>query len=590
MVLTIVNLNPVVVAASVNPCENYVHRFKVIWDKTEAPYNPNVPLFVIFNINTSEEVTSNLSVSDITFEDSNTVEFEKDFEIGRKLVGSGTPIGQIRVQNVSNTISRNSTFNRVSRWSYALSFLTNADLTTTATALISISGGDSFTIIETSLNGTSYTQTNTQVIATPGTYTFYIRDQFGCEKSEVFEAGNTPLFTSTNDYNFISLLNPIAFVKYQPDAIRNASNTLSYSEITEVNYENTPYIFKTDDFLSFQFRSNYDINKILVLQCEEVVQTITPFKKTSNLNRKDIRDMIAYTGPDGLLRLYNDNSGNIYDESSPGVYDAIGNNSLDGTLIVYQDIGKFIDIVGIGLAAITEIEDVPNQGQTLKVSVASNLPLPETLKVVTNYSLLNYDVYEFFVSMSALNGISQLGIAMGSEAEYNPTNPIDNLVFISEPFLVDDVDTNEYFKFTWSNSENNQIIWQTGIECFAYFKKQYNPIFEPLDSNEIYTTDISKTMLEGEVYETYIFVLDAVPTNVARQLLYITSSDNLVIDGLNYVKEDTPEIVGLVGSNLYTVSMKLTLADNYNSNSESGTEEIFNGSGSGVSGFLGIGG
>ena len=95
-------------------------------------------------------------------------------------------------------------------------------------------------------------------------------------------------------------------------------------------------------------------------------------------------------------------------------------------------------------------------------------------------------------------------------------------------------------------------------------------------------------MLEGEVYETYIFVLDAVPTNVARQLLYITSSDNLVINGLNYVKEDTPEIVGLVGSNLYTVSMKLTLADNYNSNSESGTEEIFNGSDTGLSGFLGI--
>ena len=56
------------------------------------------------------------------------------------------------------------------------------------------------------------------------------------------------------------------------------------------------------------------------------------------------------------------------------------------------------------------------------------------------------------------------------------------------------------------------------------------------------------------------------------------------------MKEDTPEIVGLVGSNLYTVSMKLTLSDNYNSNSESGTEEIFNGSDSGLSGFLGIGG
>jgi len=588
MVLTIVNLNPVVVAASVNPCENYVHRFKVIWDKTEAPFNPNVPLVVIFNINTSEEVTSDLSVSDITFEDSNTVEFEKDFEIGRRFVGSGTAIGKIRVQNAGNTISRNSTFNRVSRWSYALSVLTNSDLTTTATAVISISNADPYTIIETSLDGVSYTQTNTQVIATPGTYTFYLRDQFGCEKSEVFEAGNTPLFTSTNDYNFISLLNPIAFVKYEPDAIRNVSNTLSYSEITEVNYKNTPYIFNNDDIVSFQFRSNFDINEILVLKCEEIVQTISPFKRTSNLNRKDIRDMIAYTGADGLLRLYNDNSGNVYQETSPSVYEATGNNILDGTLIVYQEVGSFVEVDGIGLVEIVDIEDVPNQGQTLKLSVASVFTSPQTIKVITSYSLLTYEVYEFDIDMSTIDGIAQIGIAMGSESEFNPLDPTDNLVFISEPFLVDEVDTNEYFKFIWNNSKNNQIIWQTGIQCFSYYKAQYKPIFEPLDSNEIYTTDISKTMLEGEVYETYIFVLDAVPTNVARQLLYITSSDNLVINGLNYVKEDTPEIVGLVGSNLYTVSMKLTLADNYNSNSESGTEEIFNGSDTGLSGFLGI--
>ena len=66
----------------------------------------------------------------------------------------------------------------------------------------------------------------------------------------------------------------------------------------------------------------------------------------------------------------------------------------------------------------------------------------------------------------------------------------------------------------------------------------------------------------------------------------LTSSDSLIINGLAYVKEETPEITALVGSNLYTVSLKLTLADNYNSNSDSETEEIFIGQGLPPNGFL----
>jgi len=581
--ITIIDLNPVQIAAATTPCKRYVHKFRVDWDKNEGAIS--YPLQVVVHFGLPEATIFELNIGDITFEDSNTIQFEKEYDIPRRVSNLGDTgfNSKVLVSNPTGTEIAQLDFNAVSFWSISnIQTTTNANNVTTATSFVLQPSVGQNLFLQSSLDDITYTSSNTQIVNSPGDYTFYVRDAFGCTKSLDFTASDVPIFTSTNDYHFITLLNSVGFSNYEPNELPNIYNTLSYAEDVGRNYMETAYNYPTDEVLKLQFRSNYDVNEIHYVRCGESYQSFLPTKVTTNLNQSDIRDMQVYRGADNFLRAFNNGTGNIYEND--GGFNAIGTNDLDGTLIVYQQVGDFVDIDGLGVFEILEIQEIDGQGQTLKLNFEGVITDGSYI-VTTYYSLLNYEVYEFDVTIADLISPSQIGIVISSNADYDAANPLDSLVYLSEEIVAND-DLGNFFKFVWQNSENNQMIWQTGIVSTAYYRKLYNPIFEPLDNNEIYTTDTRKRMLEGEVYETHTFVLDAVPTNLARQISLLTSSDSLIINGLAYVKEETPEITPLVGSNLYTVSLKLTLADNYNSNSDSETEEIFIGQGLPPNGFL----
>jgi len=292
MALSITNLNPVETTASVNPCQNYVHRFLIEWDKTQGTISYPLNVFIHFLL--PEQVSFTLNVGDITFEDADVIQFQKDFEIPRRPATNSV----IYVATPTGSVSDEINFTPVSNWDI-LNITTTTDPNSVTTASVSIaSNNTTFLNFETSLDDVTYDATNTQILPTPGDYTIYVRDQYGCIKSQGVTASGTSIFVNKNDYNFISLLNPIAFTKYQPNALSNFSNTLSYAEQTSLNYGNTPYIYPSTDVLKFQFRSNFEVNEVHLLQCGESLSTITPLKVTDNLNQKDIRDMQV----DGTIR------------------------------------------------------------------------------------------------------------------------------------------------------------------------------------------------------------------------------------------------------------------------------------------------
>jgi len=76
-----------------------------------------------------------------------------------------------------------------------------------------------------------------------------------------------------------------------------------------------------------------------------------------------------------------------------------------------------------------------------------------------------------------------------------------------------------------------------------------------------------------------VFYLGSCKTNAVH-----SSNSFLEIDGVNYTKQETPEIEAQNGSNNYLVRVNLMLADTFSSNERKGISDI----NTNTSGYLGI--
>jgi hypothetical protein len=191
-------------------------------------------------------------------------------------------------------------------------------------------------------------------------------------------------------------------------------------------------------------------------------------------------------------------------------------------------------------------------------------------KITTYYNADNFEVYEFELPLAINPDDYQIVIVTSADNEFDDLNPLASASYISEVITVVEEFTQPKFKLVWKNSENNQMSWDTEIECYNYMPKSFDAEFQPKDENEIYTTDTTTFMLESEVYDVFKFVIHRVSQITARQLMFIVSNDFLKIDDNFYVKEETPEVERLGVTNSYNVTLTLTLASNYNSNEREG--------------------
>jgi len=427
--------------------------------------------------------------------------------------------------------------------------------------------------IQASLNGSDY-GVNTIPGLEDGNYTYYVRDSFGCVQNLDFLVGDA---IDENPEIFVSLLNSVRFAK-RNNQIRNTENELSYEDQTDTNYKDWFNKYPVGQDLRFQYQSSYKDNEAYIIKDSNEVIKLNVVQLTDNRNVKDIRDGdILFNGTE-LFVSYPE-GGNIYNEQG----DVIGANRLNGSLLSYNEIGTFIEIEDIGVLKISNFKTLESGDEAMVFNYTSNQgAFSFTKKVTTTFTKQKLNYYEFQANGFTL-GCYQIAICDSNN--FDDQNPLESVKYLSERILITD-DLEKHHQIKWSNSENNQIGWSTGITSEIYIPFVMPPTFEPEGENDVYSTDTRQFLLESEVFENYNFHLDLLPLAIARQVQLLLSNDNLLIDDLNYVKKETPEIEAKEGSNLYLVRPKLSRSTNYNSNSNLG--QTINNNPSTIDGSKGI--
>ena len=422
-----------------------------------------------------------------------------------------------------------------------------------------------------SLDDVTFEGSNTFVGLAEGEYTMYQLDAFGCKKNIEFTVGE---LGDVEPYIELSLLNPLFFAK-RNNLPSNPLNTLSYEQKTDLNFQDFQYQLYNETIYTFQFRSSYVTNRVWLYDCLGNETSLVVTKKSNNIQRTDIRDCVVQQLVAGInnVELFFE-GGNVYDAD----LNVIGVSTLNGTLLQDNVVNNFIEVIGEGVFQIIEVIDTI-EGRRVVLNWESSFFTARAEIAKTVFNAFDYEVYEFTLPLGLNPNRYQLAISTPSGAER-----IGTYRFQSEQFeMIDTAPKNSHF-ISWKNNENNQITWETGIQCNVYLPFVEPQTFAPESEDEVFMTDRAPRLLESKINEIYTFYFGFLPLGVARQMQYIVSNSFLEIDGVNYTKQETPEIEAQNGSNNYLVRVNLMLADTFSNNERKGISDI----NTNVSGYLQI--
>ena len=411
-----------------------------------------------------------------------------------------------------------------------------------------------------SLDDVTFEGSNTFVGLAEGDYTMYQLDAFGCKKNIEFTVGE---LGDVEPYIELSLLNPLFFAK-RNNLPRNPLNTLSYEQKTDLNFQDFQYQLYNETIYAFQFRSSYDVNQVELINCEGDVTILPITKKSENIRRTDIRDCVVQQLVAGInnVELFFE-GGNVYDSD----LNVIGVSTLNGTLLQDNTVNNFIEVIGEGVFQIIEVIDTI-EGRRVVLNWESSFFTARAEIAKTVFNAFDYEIYEFTLPLGLNPDRYQIAIKANKILEALV------LRYLSEQFQVLETKPQNSHFISWKNNENNQITWETGIQCNVYLPFVEPPTFAPESEDEVFMTDRAPRLLESKINELYTFYFGFLPLGVARQMQYIVSNSFLEIDGVNYTKQETPEIEAQNGSNNYLVRVNLMLADTFSSNERKDISDI----------------
>lgn len=415
---------------------------------------------------------------------------------------------------------------------------------------------------EYSIDGTNF-QTNQNFTGLAlGNYTLTIRDNIGCSITIDFEVNSfTPTIIDFDPICEVSVLNPIHFKEVQTIANcgtqKNATNTLSYEEETDLNYRNFKQKFQTCDTITTQIKTNYETIEAKITDCQGNETNLIVDKKTSNMNLTDARDVVVsslvndnYNGYAGL----NFPSGNTYD---PVTF--AQNGSFNDGLPSWIDIDEYVNIRGIGWFRVIDKLQGSNGGILVLNTLYSSLGLgvsPQTEIVSTIYNAVNFERWEFEIDFSTLTtGDYQVSITVSdSDTSYETkqylSEWIDNQVSHDRCFVID-----------YYHTKANEINFNTGMRG-----KLRIPYIQPLkyapdEEQEILVTDTNTVLLDAKVRETYKMELRQLPTTMLRKMVAVLNMDRLFINNLNYLKTGNTEPIELGVRNEQLLNATLVRSD-----------------------------
>jgi len=251
--------------------------------------------------------------------------------------------------------------------------------------------------LEYSLDGATWQSSNIFPNLAQGTFTAYVRDNFGCSFTKPF---TVTLINFANPSFYVPKANSIRFANRITfgDAAnyKKAENTLSCEAPVLLPYKEVQQ-FQTADIITTQFQSNYALNEAKVVKADLTEDTIAVVKKTNNIGVKDKKDGFKYSLGGGKIGIYF-TTGNNYDYNTNTV---TGVHTLYGSLPEWGVIGNYFSIGGTYyLIENIFYDESKNADVLVATETYGGAEIPVIVGCVYNSDGKEYEVYEFVIDMA----------------------------------------------------------------------------------------------------------------------------------------------------------------------------------------------
>ncbi|MEZ7496475.1 hypothetical protein QO206_13335 [Leeuwenhoekiella aequorea] len=375
---------------------------------------------------------------------------------------------------------------------------------------------------------------------TAGTYTAYLKDQYGCVKTlEFFIKDQTDAEFEVNyapPYLDVPRINSIPFSDRRLPGIGETNNQFEFlsSEIPDPYISGGYFVpLNESGVTNIQFRSSYANNYIKAINCNGLEIDI-PFDQKSEFINK-VRNMDGNLSfSNGFLRISFTN-GNTYDEAG----NVNGTHNYNGSLPVDYTEGLTLFIDGYGQSVITRIESV-NGIQYAVTNLTSVLNL-QGVKITDIVKVYNFEVFEAYFQ-NDIFGTNPFYLKIGSN-----DLGVKNKTFVSEKIqVVEGIEEKKYHKinyFSSKNRENNDIHYQWGITHTRWipFQRYLDPV--PSADIEILQSDDRVNKKNYKAKRVYVMLTDLMPKMVADSLAEaLNVSTTINVDGQDYINEENCEL------------------------------------------------
>ena len=241
--------------------------------------------------------------------------------------------------------------------------------------------------------------------------------------------------------------------------------------------------------------------------------------------------------------------------------------ALNGSLPEWAIVGNYIQI-DTAWFFIEEIFYDEDKEADVVVFTNNYTGIDAAAVVGSIYNDFNYEVYEFTIDMvNYLNQTIQVKIE-NTDTRFEPITCLSEKIDVAVNF---DKNVEIYY---W-NDDNTDIFYATGIRHLinCELTKQEGVSEE---ESEAYKTDTTAILLKSQLYELDKFIFEPVSKEIWRKLMIALSHKNVLINGVQYVKNGNFESEGpLDKSNLYQLKATM-LKTGIVYNSDSATGDDFN--------------
>lgn len=400
-----------------------------------------------------------------------------------------------------------------------------------------------------SLDGVTYQDSPVFPGILGGDYTAYMIDEWGCISTYEF---SVPALTGFKPapYFYIERANPLRFVPVGNFAIKNIENTL-FNDLRVPNVEKRFFRqpFQYGRPIYTQIKTNYDNVLIEVLDCSnEVVETVTPELKIQNVGLQDKRDCYIKSIQEGKTGVYFV-QGNIYDPSTNDIIDTYFESS--GRLPSFVNTGMFVELASANLTGIFQVESIAYDNELMAWGCVVNVDYAFEANAgiaLSIYDLENFNIHEFSLNLDK----GQYKIRATATDNYTG---YDTIVWMSEPIYIEELE--DVVSIIYSANDNQSGIDYRTLIVYELFVPGRFVKYNQAGNDELFENDNGNNQLQKSVYiRTLEIETNPIPFWLAEKMTIASGHPNLLIDNIEAVRPEKPEITGLIDENnpFYTLT------------------------------------